>query len=105
MESTAELPLDINSVPIQVGRPEPGSTKTVAAGASTAASAVMGTAGVYSVVSTTDAYIEIGTAPVATATTMFLAAGIPLFMRLTATDKVAALQKSSSGVVHATLWR
>jgi hypothetical protein len=56
-------------------------------------------------VSTVDAYIEIGTAPVATATTMFLAAGIPLFMRLDATDKIAGLQKSSAGVVHITLWR
>jgi hypothetical protein len=105
MDTTAELPTDLNNNAIQTGRPEPGSTKTAAAGASTAASAVMGTAGVYSVVSTTDAYIEIGTAPVATTGTMFLAAGIPLFMRLEATDKIAALQKAAAGVVHATLWR
>lgn len=105
MDTTAELPIDINNNAIQTGRPEPGSTKTVAAGASTAQSSAVGTAGVYSIVSTVDAYIEIGSSPVATTTTMFLAAGIPLFMRLEATDKVAALQKSSSGVVHITLWR
>jgi hypothetical protein len=105
MDTTAELPNDLNNNPIQVGRPEPGSTKTVAAGASTAQSAVVGITGVYSVVSTVDAYIEIGTAPVATATTLFLAAGIPLFMRLDATDKIAGLQKTSAGVVHITLWR
>ena len=104
METTAELPGDINNSPMQVLRPVPSSTKTVDSGASTAQSAAVGTDGIYEVVGTADAYIEIGSSPVATATTMFLAGGIPKFMRLLSTDKVAALQKSSAGVVHITQW-
>jgi len=105
MELTAELPTDMNNNAIQTGRPEPGSTKTVAAGASSAQSAAVGTAGVYCVVATENAYIENGPNPVATATTQYIGQNVPIFMRLDATDKIAALQKSTAGVVHITLWR
>lgn len=102
--SSAEMPVDPNGRPIPVLSPVAGSTITVASGAASAQSAAVGTAGIYSVTPTLDAYVEKGANPTATTTTMFLAGGIPMFMRLAATDKIAALQKSAAGVVHITRW-
>lgn len=102
--NSVDLPSDPNGRVIQVGRPVPASTITVAAGSSHAESAAVGAAGIYEVVATVEAYIEIGSSPVATTTTQYMAAGIPKFMRLLATDKVSALQKVSAGVVHITRW-
>ena len=104
MSAEERMEKDVHNNAIPVLRPVPGSTKTVASGASTAQSAPVGTAGIYEVVGTADAYIEIGSNPVATTTTQFVAGGIPKFMRLEATDRVAGLQVSSAGVVHITRW-
>jgi hypothetical protein len=101
---TAELPVDPNGRSIQVLRPVAGSTKTVASGGGTLQSSAVGTTGIYEVTATADAYIEVSSDPTATTSTMFLAGGIPKFMRLLSTDKIAALQKASAGVIHITRW-
>jgi hypothetical protein len=106
MQTTSELPQDVNNNAIPVLRPS-GTTTTapvvVASGAAAALSAAVGTAGVYLVSCSEDCYIDIGSAPVSTTSKMFRCAGSDLFVRLLATDKISALQRSTAGSVCATL--
>lgn len=106
METTAELPFDINGNSMPVLRPN-GTTTTspvvVASGAAHAESAAVGTAGLYLISVSEDCYIDIGSSPVATSSKMFRGAGSDLFVRLLATDKISALQRSTAGSVCATL--
>jgi len=81
-------------------RPDTGSVVTVASGASSASSAAL-SHDLVEVTATLDCYIAIGSAPTASATTMYLPASLPrLFHILNGTDKIAAIKKSSDGVVH-----
>jgi hypothetical protein len=106
VDTTAELPIDINNNAIPVLRPS-GTTTTspivVASGAAHAESAAVGTAGLYLISVSEDCYIDIGSSPVATSSKMFRGGGSDLFVRLLATDKISALQRLTAGSVCATL--
>ena len=87
-----------------MGTPMPASAVKVAytGTAGTTAALPSGTRTVR-VVSTTDCFIEIGTAPTAVADTgLYLVAGVPEYFGCPASGKVSAIQVSAGGTIYAT---
>lgn len=85
------------------GTPVAGSTVsaayTAAAGATTI---VAGKTQVVRVMSTTDCYVAIGTAAVATALDMYLPANCPEYFSIPPGGVVSAMQVAAAGVIYAT---
>ena len=80
----------------------PGTTQTLAVGASSAATGSAIGAQLVRLVSTVDCYIANGAAPVATNASMFLPASKPEIFVLALTDKIAVLQVSGAGTLFIT---
>lgn len=82
----------------------PGASQKVAytAAAGTIANPISDHIFLVRVVLTTDGYIAIGKAPVATTNDMFMPANTPEYFKINAGEKVSAVQDSASGILHVT---
>lgn len=79
----------------------PGATQTLAIGAVSAASGVVG-ADVVRLLSTVDVHIAFGAAPTADATSLLLPANLPEYFACAASDKLAAIHDSADGTLFIT---
>lgn len=80
----------------------PGPTQTLAIGSASVATATPPGADVVRLVATVPCYIAIGSAPVATASSMYLPANMPEYFVTNRTDNIAVLEVSSSGTLFIT---
>jgi hypothetical protein len=77
----------------------PANTEAVTIGASHAESAVIA-ADAVRLIATAACYVTFGTAPVATAASMFLPANVPELFQFASGDKVSVLQVSGGGTLY-----
>lgn len=86
-----------------LGTPQPAKSVTVAYTATAGTTAVISSCTVVRVMSTTDAFIEIGLAPTAVVDTgLFLPAYSPEYFACTPGTKVSAVQVANGGTLYVT---
>lgn len=82
-------------MPLPVLTPVAGSTIKAAIGATSATSSAVTKSGIYRVWASNNCYVERGSAPTASSSTVPMSAEIPEHWNLAAGDKIAAIQMTA----------
>jgi hypothetical protein len=78
-----------------------GETERLSFGATSVASAVLGTT-IVRLVASADCHVALGAAPIADSTSMLLPANTPEYFACAAGEKVAAIREAADGVLYIT---